>query len=72
MEEAIGVGRFARYLIEPHPVGVYLFIWETTESTSSDRDYLLDSVEDAKEAALEDYQVPLDSWRPFVGKSMFE
>lgn len=62
MLEALGVGKFARYLIEQQPEGAYLFVFETTDSKFPEWDYLLDVVEDAKEQAIEDYGVPMDAW----------
>ena len=71
MQEARGVGRFARYLIEPQPEGAYLFVWETGESEAPEQDHLLDSVQDAKEVAFEDFGVPLASWCTWEGKGFF-
>ena len=70
MEEAKEVGRFARYLIESQPEGAYLFVWETKESSFPEQDHLLDSVEDAKAVAWEDFGVPLTAWLPWEGGSL--
>ncbi len=51
-------------ILDPQSVGVYLFIYETTESEFPERDYLQDDLEMAREMALEDFQIPLTAWRP--------
>ncbi|MEO0440301.1 MAG: hypothetical protein AAF067_05435 [Pseudomonadota bacterium] len=70
MEEAIGVGRFHRYVIEPQPEGVYLFIFEKAGSSFPEKDFLEDSKEVVKEICKEDYGVSIESWGPYHGDSL--
>ncbi len=49
--------------IEVEDVGAYLFVWETPQSASPEKDYLQDTLEIAKEQAEEDYRVPVSAWR---------
>jgi len=70
MEEAVGVGKFARYVIEPSPEGFYCFVFETKDSEIPERDYLQDSKQIVKEMCEEDFGVGLDNWRPFKGESL--
>lgn len=70
MEEAIGVGTYARYVIEPTDDGAYLFVFESRLSKVPERNYLQDSAEIAKGQALEDFGVPLASWQSFDGESI--
>lgn len=41
-------------------VGYYLYVWEGEKNTF---DYLQDTLHFAKRQALEDFGVPLDTWR---------
>ncbi len=70
MEEAIGVGKFARYVIEPSPEGFYCFVFERSDSKFPERDYLQDTKQIVKELCEEDFDVPFDQWKPFDGASL--
>lgn len=70
MEEASGVGKFARYVIEPSSEGFYCFVFEQEDSVVPERDYLQDTKTIVKEMCEEDFGVPIDQWRPFVGPSL--
>ena len=65
MEEAVGVGKFARYVIEPSPEGFYCFVFETTDSEFPERDYLQDTKQIVKEMCKEGSGVALDQWQPY-------
>jgi hypothetical protein len=41
------------------PVGFYLFVYEGTRCT---HDYVQETIESAKESAVEQFGVPLESW----------
>jgi hypothetical protein len=43
------------------PVGYYLYVFEGDACV---RDELQDSLEMAIQSALDDYQVPMDAWKP--------
>ena len=51
-----------RFVIEEDlpEVGAYLYVYD---NDSCIKDYLQDSIDICKKIALEDYQVPLDSWK---------
>ena len=50
-----------KYLIEEAPdIGFYFYVFEGPADVA---DYLQDTLEAAKEQALEDYSVPLESWQ---------
>ena len=59
-----------RLVIEPAPEGAYLFVFETASSTVPERDYLQDTLEDARSQANEDFGAPLDDWKPWEGPSL--
>lgn len=48
--------------LQPDPSGVKVLVWETDSSTFPERDYLDDTLAEAKARCLEDYAVPADSW----------
>jgi len=56
---------FAKIVLEEDSVGTYVFIFETAQSQFPERDYLQNNLTLAQEICLEDYGVPLSSWRPF-------
>ncbi len=70
MEEAVGVGKFARYVIEPRAEGVYLFVFESTDSAFPEKDFLEDTTVIAKELCEEEFGVKPDHWRPYSGESL--
>ena len=70
MEEAVGVGKFARYVIEPSPEGFYCFVFERNDSEFPERDYLQDTRQIVKVMCEEDFGVALDQWKPFHGASL--
>lgn len=49
-------------IIADDPLGYYLFCYDGLGPRTT-HDYLDDTVEDAKQRALEDFAVPIGSWR---------
>ncbi len=61
-ENTAGLSRIV--LEEDAAAGVYILVYETPASVAPERDYLQDTLEIAQEMCLEDFSVPLSSWRP--------
>jgi hypothetical protein len=59
-----------RLVIEPAAEGVYLFVFETAESTAPERDYLQDTLEQALAQAQEDFGTPVEGWTAWEGPSL--
>ena len=59
-----------RLVIEPAPEGAYLFVFQGKASAFPERDYLLEDIETAKQAALDDFGVTIDSWTAWTGASL--
>jgi len=52
-----------KVVLEVKPEGVYVFVFETSESQYPERDYLDDCLNDAKARCLEEYGIPVEAWR---------
>jgi len=51
-----------RIILEEHPEGVYIFLFEKEESKFPEKDYLQDDLNIAMEICERDYGVPKDAW----------
>ena len=61
-EAKLGRDRLDRLVLEQHPEGVYIFVFETPNSKYPERDYLQDDLNMAMEVCAEDYGVGKTSW----------
>ena len=52
-----------RIVLEAQGEGVYVFVYETADSAFPERDYLVETMDDAVSMCAEDYGVPAISWR---------
>ena len=59
-----------RLVIEPAPEGAYLFVFQYEQSAFPERDHLLDDVETAKHAALEEFGASAEAWTAWTGASL--
>ncbi len=53
---------FDRIELVQEKEGVYIFIFERSDSAFPERDYLVDDFDVAREACADDYGVPFNSW----------
>lgn len=58
-----------RLVLEPKGEGVYVFAFETEASAVPERDYLLDTLQDAVAFCAEEYGAPEISWNAVGGRS---
>lgn len=65
-----GLTGAVRLVIQPAQEGAYLFVFETESSAVPERDYLQDSVEEARAQAKEDFGALSEHWTPWEGPSL--
>lgn len=64
LQSIINTSSIEKVLIEEDSVaGWYIYVYETSASKNPERDYLQDTLDLAKECCLEDFGVPLSSWK---------
>lgn len=64
MEVVVNREGLHRIVLEQYPEGVYVYVWFREDGPGPERDYLQDTVEQAKGFCTRNYGVDSESWKP--------